>query len=210
MNRLNTTLQTRYASDFQGISRLPAADQVARRAELERQYRQDFLTGARDIFNANQLNRYQQLDYQYGGFRALSDPVVQRQLGLTEAQIRDLQASIDWSTGQMREITTTAATDRERAARLYTDYQRAFTDRFNRFLTPEQQRTWGTLVGDPYTFRSPFTAGTSTAAPGTNATGVNPGAGPGGTTGTAPGTTGGPTPGGTGTLPPGAGSPPKR
>ena len=212
--RLNQTLTTRFASDFQGISRLPAADQIARRQELERQFRQDFLTGSRDIFNATQLSRYQQLEYQFGGFSTLNDPVVQRQLGLTVAQIRDLQTSIDWSTGQMREINTLSATDRERAIRLYADYQRAFTDRFTRFLTPEQQRSWSTLVGDRYNFPPmfPTTTPSGTTSPGSSGTGVNPGAGPGGTTGTPPrpSGTGGPPPSGSGTLPPGAGTPPKR
>jgi hypothetical protein len=180
LNRLNQTLATRFASDFQGISRLPAADQIARRQELERQFRQDFLTASRDIFDARQLSRFQQLEAQFGGFSTLADPVVQRQLGLTDAQIRDLQASIDWSTGQLREINTVSATDRERAARLYADYQRAFQDRFNRFLTPEQQRSWATLTGERFNFPPMFPTGLpGVTTPGTTTpgTGVIPAGG---------------------------------
>jgi len=104
--------------------------------------------------------------------------------------MRDLQSSINWSAEQLRTINTTSAADRERATRMYADYQRAFADRFNRFLTPEQQRSWATLVGDPYRFQPIFTSGlpggSTTSTPGTTATGSNPGAGPGGTTGTPP------------------------
>lgn len=182
LGRLTQTLQTRFASDFQGLSRLPAADQASRRQELLRQYQQDFVAASRDVFDASQLNRYQQLQLQSGGFNTLSDPAVQRQLALTEPQRRDLQSSIDWSSGQMREITALAATDRERATRLYADYQKTFQDRFNRFLTPEQTRTWQTLVGDPFAFPPVF----PTAAPGTAVPGTTGGTTP------APGTTGAP------------------
>jgi hypothetical protein len=180
LTRLDQTLRTRFASDFQGIARLPAADQIARRQELERQFRQDFLTASRDIFDARQLNRFQQIQAQFGGFSTLADPVVQRQLGLTDAQIRDLQASIDWSTGQLRESNTVSATDRERAARLYADYPRAFSDRFNRFLTPEQQRSWATLTGERFNFPPMFPTGLpGVTSPGTTTpgTGVTPAGG---------------------------------
>ena len=184
LSRVTQTLQTRFASDFQGITRLPAAEQVARRRELERQFQQDFLTGARDIFDARQLSRYQQLQFQFGGFSTLADPVVQRQLGLTNAQVRDLQASIDWSTGQLRDINSVSATDRERAVRQYGDFQRGFQDRFNRFLTPDQRRTWTTLVGDPFAFQPYFPTGIpGVSTPGTTTT---PGSTLSGGTGTPP------------------------
>jgi len=159
LNRLTLTLQSRFASDFQGISRLPAADQLTRRAALDHQFQQDFITAARDVLDARQLNRYQQLMLQSGGFSSLADPAVARQLGLTATQIGNLQAAIDWSNGQLRDINALAATDRTRATRLYADYQKTFQDRFNRFLTADQQRTWATLTGDPFAFQPAFPTG---------------------------------------------------
>jgi hypothetical protein len=165
LNRVNQGLQTRYADAVQTLSRLPAADQAAARQQLDRQYRLDFVAGARDVLGPWQLLRYEQLQDQSGGFGGSADPNLRRRVGLTDAQDRDLRSSIDLGNTQIQGVT---ATDRVRAMQPYADSQRAFQDRFNRFLTPDQQRSWAILVGDAYPLQPFFLtgpAGGAAAAP---------------------------------------------
>jgi hypothetical protein len=137
LNRVSHGLQTRYAAAFQTLGRLPAADQGAARQQLDHQYRLDLVAGARDILGPWQLFRYEQLQRQSEGDPA--DP-----FGLTGAQLRDRPGPVT------RPLTTpaTTAADRVLAMQPYADSRKVFQDRFNRFLTPEQQRSWAYLVGD--------------------------------------------------------------
>jgi hypothetical protein len=44
-------------------------------------------------------------------------------------------------------------TDRDAANKAYSTYLQERQTRLNRFLTPEQQRTWREMTGDPFEFR---------------------------------------------------------
>jgi len=165
VNRLNQTseqLQSRYRDQYNQLNSLNANERAAKMAELNRSYYADWTKGTSNIFNDTQASRYQQLQLQYGGFNSLSDPNVQRQLNLTQDQMKNLSQLNDWSSQQMAEINRQAATDRDRGMQLYRDYQTQYQDRFNRFLTPEQQRTWGTMTGQPFSFQPSFTNTTGT------------------------------------------------
>ncbi len=114
-------------------------------------------TRAREVFNDTQRARYQQYNYQYGGFGTLYDPDVQKQLNLTAEQQKNLRAQWDWSNQELADINRTGATDATKGTQMYRDYWTARQERLNKFLTPEQQKAWGTMVGDPYTFQPTFT-----------------------------------------------------
>jgi Spy/CpxP family protein refolding chaperone len=156
VNRLNTlTEQTQgqYRDKYSQLSTLKDADRAARMQELNRQYYGDWSKGARNVFNDEQRTRYQQLYYQYGGFNSLGDPDVAKRLNLTPEQRRNLNASIDWSSRQLQDINKTGATDHDKAVQMYRDYQKQYQDRFSKLLTPEQQKTWRDMTGEPYTFQ---------------------------------------------------------
>lgn len=153
LNALTDKVQGTYANQYEKLGTVPEADRFARRYELERKYMNDWTTGAREVFKDNQLNRYRQLQYQYGGFGTLTDPEVQKRLALTEEQRKALRDSVDWSAQQMNDIYRQGASDRQRAAQLYQEYQKQYQGRFNKYLTPEQQKTWRDMTGEPYTFQ---------------------------------------------------------
>jgi len=156
LNDLNTRIQTKYSKDYEKLSTLPEKDRFTQTQDLNRRYMTDWSAGAKDVFNADQMTRYQQLQYQYGGFNSLYDPAVQKRLNLTEEQVRNLNDSATWSAQQMADINRMGATDREKATQAYRDYQKAYSERWNRYLTPEQQRTWREIAGEPYTFQPYF------------------------------------------------------
>ena len=164
INRLNQStdqLQTRYGKDYSGINSLPADQRTARTQELMNNYNRDWSKSANDIFNDQQRAHYGQLELQYRGLGALNDPNVQKQLNLTEQQRGQLRGLADWNQQQLQDINKIGATDSTQAQKLYDTYRQESQNRLNKFLTPEQQQTWRTMTGDPYTFKPTFnTTGT--------------------------------------------------
>lgn len=157
LNSLTEQTQAQYRSDYTKAAGLAEADRMVRMAELNRQYSAAWGKGAADVFNDTQAARYRQLNYQYGGFHALYDPDVQKRLNLTPDQVRNLREQADWSNRQWQEVNRAGVADVNRSTQLYKDYWNQRQERFNRYLTPEQQRAWATMVGDPYTFPPNFT-----------------------------------------------------
>jgi len=156
LNEMTDKLQQTYRDTYAKLADVPERDRAGRLQEVNRQYASDWMRGARDVMEEKQLARYRQLELQYGGFGSLSDPDVQKRLNLTEEQRKNLRESIDWSTQQMTDINRQGADDRDRGVRLYRDYQKAYQDRFNKYLTPEQQRAWREMTGEAYEFQPTF------------------------------------------------------
>jgi len=156
LNQLTEQTQARFRDQYDKLSTIEERDRAARLADLNRQYNTTWMQGSRNIFNDTQMNRYQQLQLQYGGFNSLSDPDVQRRLNLTDEQRNSLRQSIDWSNQQMAELNRQAASDRDRALQAYRDYQRQYQDRFGKFLTPEQLKTWQQMTGESFMFQPSF------------------------------------------------------
>lgn len=157
LNGLTEATQARYRDDLNKLGALNEADRAVRMRELNQRYYADWNKGAGDVFNDIQRTRYQQLNYQYGGFNALYDADLQRQLNLTAEQQKNLQAHSDWNTQQLAEINRVGATDASRGAAMYRDYWTARQQRMNQFLTPQQQQAWTRMTGDPYQFQPSFT-----------------------------------------------------
>jgi len=156
LNKVSDPIQTKFAADVAKLGpNLTAGERAARVAQLQQQYANEWNKSAADIFNEQQAARYRQLQLQYGGFNAFNDPDLARRFNLTDAQRRMLNESIDWSRGQMADYYRLPPAERERALRLYRDYRTQYNERFNRFLTPDQVRTWREMTGEPFDFPPP-------------------------------------------------------
>jgi hypothetical protein len=156
LNKVTGQVQTQYRDDYNKLSTLNEAERFERAQELNRKYYSDWNKGARDVFNDTQRTRYQQFNYQYGGFNSFYDPDVQKQLNLTPEQVKDLREHSDWSNKQWEEIHRMGATDPTKGIELYGDYWKQRQERFNKYLTPEQQKAWSGMTGDPYRFQPSF------------------------------------------------------
>jgi hypothetical protein len=53
----------------------------------------------------------------------------------------------------MAAIRRAAAIDQAKGTQLYRDYWNARQERLGQFLTPEQQKSWNQMTGDPHTFQ---------------------------------------------------------
>jgi hypothetical protein len=159
INRLNqatTDLQTRYARDYTTIQNLKDPDLTTRTQDWLRNYSSGWNNAARDIFNERQMNRYNELWRQYHGFNTFTDPDLQERFKLTEQQRTQLREGIDWSNSQLRSIYDKARTDPAAATTLYNQYWKDRHDRLYKILTPDQQRIWGQMIGEPYNFQPNF------------------------------------------------------
>jgi hypothetical protein len=156
LNEATDRLQNRYARDYTTIQTLPERDRPTRVQQWMREYTTDWSGAARDILNDRQMGRYNQLWYQYNGFNTFADPDLQTRFKLTEQQRARLRDETDWNAQQLREINEMARTDPNAATRLYNQYWKDRQERLNKFLTPEQQRAWNEMIGDPYTFQPQF------------------------------------------------------
>jgi hypothetical protein len=164
LNKLTDATQGRFRPGYQKLENMTPTERAMRAIELNRQYQTAWDQAARDVFNQNQFQRYQQLRWQYGGFNSLADPDLQKRLNMTEDQLRKLNESMEWNRKQWDEMNR--MTDRERANRLYLDYQKQQNDRFNHFLNTEQLRTWREMTGEPYSFQLPPATPPSPPPPG--------------------------------------------
>lgn len=156
LNKLTDQTQAKFRDDFAKLGTLKDAERITQLQGLNQRYLTDWNKGAADILNDTQRTRYQQLHYQYGGFGSLYDPNVQKQLNLTAEQQKALQAQWDWSNQQLQEINRLGTTDATKGAEAYRNYWTARQERFDKFLTPDQQKTWRTMTGEPYTFLPNF------------------------------------------------------
>jgi type III secretory pathway component EscR len=159
LNKITEQTQAQYRDNYNKLNSLNDAERFTRTQELHRQYANDWNKGARDIFNDNQRSRYQQYNYQYGGFNSLYAPEVQKSLNLTERQMKDLRDQSAWNDQQLQDINRTGSVNATKGAEMYRDYWKQRHERFNTFLTPDQQKVWGGMIGEPYTFQPAFVPG---------------------------------------------------
>jgi hypothetical protein len=151
LNKVSDPILSKFADDVNKLGpALTAGERAARVAQLQQLAANEWNRSARDVFNEQQYARYQQLQWQHGGFNTLTDPDLQRRFNLSDAQRRQLEESIVWSRDQLAEIRRLPPAERDRALRQYRDYRAAYQERFGRFLTPEQLRTWREMTGDPF------------------------------------------------------------
>lgn len=156
LNTMTQRLQERYQTQYDRALSLSERARRDRLMQLNREYTNAWLNDARKVLDEKQLARYQQLQLQYGGFSTFNDPAIQKQLNLTDAQLRDLGDALTWSNQRTQEIVTRAQTDRVLAREWYREYAKEYQDRLRKVLTAEQQRQWSELTGEPFPFPPPF------------------------------------------------------
>jgi hypothetical protein len=165
LNTMTQRLQERYQTQYDRVSTLPERQRQDRLMQLNREYTSAWLNDAKTVLDSRQLSRYQQLQLQYGGFSTFNDPAIQKQLNLTDTQLRDLGDSLTWSNRRTQEIVNQAQTDRVLALEWYRDYSKEFQDRLKRILSGEQQRQWSDMTGESFPFPPPIPVATGTTVP---------------------------------------------
>lgn len=98
--------------------------------------------------------RFNQLNWQYQGPAAFNNRQIQQQLNLTAQQRQQLRSLA----GEWRQQLLNARRDNRTnlTAEQFEALRNRFNQRLNTVLTPEQQRMWTQMIGEPYDF--PVTA----------------------------------------------------
>jgi len=132
---------------------LTDAQRAQRMSDLQREFGTNFSSTTNQIItDPSQRERYNQMYWQYLGYDAFNDPMVQQKLNLTDEQKQKLgQYSREWST-QMNDYSRGYATDREGTSKKFNESRKQANERINSILTKEQQQSWRQMVGDPYNF----------------------------------------------------------
>jgi len=156
-NNLNKAYQqayTTYQKDINGLDKtLPDAQRQQRMRDLEQNFYKDLGNSTNTIFtDPAQRQRYNQLYWQYQGYRAFSNPTIAEMLKLTpEQRDRFNQMQSDWTT-QMGKLGPLYQTDKQAAIDQFGKLQAQNTERINSVLTPEQRTAWQQMAGMPFVF----------------------------------------------------------
>ena len=159
-NRLNKSYGEswqRYQNQMSELNKnkdLTDEQRAQRMRDLERDFTTNFSSTTNQIItDPTQRERYNQMYWQYLGYDAFNDPMVQQKLNLTDEQKQKLgQYSRDWNT-QMNDYYRTYQTDQAGTTKRFNESRKQANDRINSVLTQQQQQTWRQLVGDPYNFQ---------------------------------------------------------
>jgi hypothetical protein len=124
---------------------------LARLRQLQNQFFTDFNPALDATFTDPALRqRFNQLNWQFLGVGAFNDPMIQQQLNLTAQQRQQLAAL---NGAWRRELMNLQRSSRNNLTQDQLNMLRAqFMNRVNAVLTPQQQQTWTSLVGQPYDF----------------------------------------------------------
>lgn len=134
-------------------SSLSTQRRAVREAELRSDFQKQFDPVVDTTFVEPAVRtRYNQLNYQYQGYRAFLDPSVQKELNLTADQQAQLyRYALAWDK-EMANWRTDYPANRERVAQELSDARREALRRIDNTLTPAQRAKWNTLVGNHYEF----------------------------------------------------------
>lgn len=158
-NRLNDSYGTSWRRYNESVRRL--GQDLAREQRRERlramreNFNREFSTARDQVFTEpERRSRYDQLYYQYRGYGAFDDPMVQQRLRLSPDQRRQLREyNREWSR-QMSELNDRYVADPDAARVSYRDLQTQARERLGTVLTPEQRQRWLELTGEPYDFEA--------------------------------------------------------
>ncbi len=157
-------LYTNAGKDLAGVDRMTPAQQERWYTNWTNRMSTDFGKSAADVLNAQQMNRWRQLQLQYRGAGAFTDPAVRSKLNLTDAQVQQLQKlGQQYGTG-LSGLYANGGTDSAAALRQYEALRKGYTDNLANILTPAQMRAWSEMTGQPITappvFAVPAAGGT--------------------------------------------------
>lgn len=142
------------AGGFQALQSMSAED----RQKLGEKMQAVQTKAVGDILNTDQLKRFKQLEIQQAGIRAFSRKDVKDALKLTTDQTAKIteieQAAQTAQRDAMQGIDprSAPAEDMAKVRTKMAEIQKAHFAKAVAVLTPDQQKQWKTLTGDPFTF----------------------------------------------------------
>ncbi|HWP31907.1 MAG TPA: hypothetical protein VNK96_09340 [Fimbriimonadales bacterium] len=131
--------------------------QGARDPNAMRERLQKMEAAIKEILNAEQFKRLQELRLQLEGPSAIARPEVQEKLGLSEAQKKQIEEILNKSQEEMRALFQQGggAGGRQEAMEAIRKIREETDKKILAVLTEEQRKKWETMLGKPFKFENP-------------------------------------------------------
>lgn len=155
--QLSKAYEQAWARVNQGVNQmqqnLTEVQRQQRIMDLQRGFYKEFDDSAmRILTDPATRNRYRELNLQQRGWSAFGDPVVQQTLTLAPTQQQTFnQLQLEWS-NRMQQLNSLYLNDQAGATKQFNQMSGQFGQRLRDILTPEQQRQWSGMTGEPFTF----------------------------------------------------------
>jgi hypothetical protein len=120
--------------------------------ELTTNFNNQMLKTAQGVLSPTQFQRYRQLHWQAQGFNTFNDPTVIQQLNLSADQQAKIRAYSEQQNQKAGDIFGSSSADPQMAAKEYEKLRLQNDQYINSILTPQQQQTFRSLLGEPYDF----------------------------------------------------------
>lgn len=134
-------------------SNLPPDEQARRRTDLRNEFHTKFRKTREELVSdAELLDRYDQLHWQFQGYGAFHDPRVRQRLQLTDEQRDRLLNYENEAMNEHRSLREQYNLDRGSVAVRVAAMQAQTRARINAVLNEQQRRRWIEMMGTPYDF----------------------------------------------------------
>jgi Spy/CpxP family protein refolding chaperone len=126
---------------------------ILRDSEQERPTREALSKAVSAVLRPEQLERLGQIEHQLRGVWGLLRTDIQKQLGLTDKQKKEIHAILEDLEKGVREVARQAAMDAKRRAeapKTIHALNRDCTEKALEHLSEEQRKTWKEMAGEPF------------------------------------------------------------
>jgi len=152
LNAANARIQQGYQTQLSRLESLTPGQREIAMQQLRASQLNDFYKSANGVFTPEQLRRYQQLEYQYQGPAAFTDPTVRTRLSLTDDQVRQFQLMQQNALNAQSFLQNADGTIRNNGMAEYSAYRRLTNEQMDAILSQEQRDRWRSMIGEPYNF----------------------------------------------------------
>jgi len=159
LNNLTEKLQSQFQPQVDQLGQLSEQERAAKLQELLGNFNSESMKVMGSVLNDDQMNRLRQLEMQQLGLGGVLSPDVQKQLNLTQEQQRILRDAVQQEQQQIRELQAQRQTTPQAGQKAQQQRQKANQDLLGRTLNPQQLRTLGDLLGQPFNFPPNQTTG---------------------------------------------------
>lgn len=126
---------------------------LVQRMQIMRVIGEDARKAIGGVLNDKQMKRFKQILWQQGGFRALRDPEVQKELKITEEQRDKFREIAQDTLKQLRDLLQGGNADDAQEG--LQKIRKAAREKAEAELTDEQKKTWTEMKGKPFELQRP-------------------------------------------------------
>jgi hypothetical protein len=142
------SITEKYQEEFAKLRELDQEERAAKMRELGPKQTEETYAALEKVWKPEQVKRLKQIGVQAGGLQAFTSPAA-KSLKLTDEQKEKFQALAGEQREEMQGLFSGGGDPAENMKKMAT-MRKEFTAKGLAILTPEQQKEWKELTGDPF------------------------------------------------------------